>query len=247
MVNVLLRNTHTFSGGNDDAPFSMEELKAMHAAARAADRLVRSLARMKVARIYPGSNATLLEIESLERRKKNSAQTHLNAELQQKALDLNDLFDVMEQRAIEVAAQNDKRPDVESDGHAPIATTSLKYALEPIDAANLALSRVQNFVTPVLTNADGSNRELRLPPSAALVPPRKMDKSPTRPGGISGLLTGQHGMNDENVIIDDRASVLYGSGKVFKKGDLVTCKDDLIQYGKPIVRYRLQKRIPECG
>jgi len=247
MITVLLRNARPLSSGKDDAPFSMEQLKAMHSGARTADRLVSTLARMKVARIYPRSNATLLEFESSARRKKTSAQTHLNAELQQKSLDLNDLFDVMEERAADVAAQNDKRQDAESDGHAPIATRSLKYALEPIDAANLALSRVQNFVTLVLINADGTNRELRLPPSAALVPPRKMHKSPALLGGIRGKLTGTHGMNDEHVIIDERASVPHEAGKILNKGDLVTCTDDLIQYGKPIVRYRLQKRISECG
>jgi hypothetical protein len=247
MFTLLLRNARTFSSAKDDAPFSMEQLKAMHSGARTVDRLVSSLVRMKVARIYPRSNATLLEFDSSERRKKASAQTHLNAELQQKSLDLNNLFDVMEERAADVAAQNDRRPDTERDGNALLSTRSLKFALEPIDAANLALSRVQNIVMLVLINADGSNRELRLPPSAALVPPRTISKSPTLPGGIRGKLTGTHGMKGENIIIDDRASVPNELGKTLSRGDLVTVTDDLIQFGKPIVRYCVQKRFPECG
>lgn len=230
--------------GENGLYFGIEEISAIHAASRALDKQLRSLLHLRVAQIEIGELGVTLHIAPVGR-KHGGPQDEIDPEEIESAIRRStaEVLLFQERRAKEVASSRAHNGEAmvtpEPNGDLP------RFALEPVDAANRALSRVQGVVVPALLASDGKTpkRRLTLPSRAALVPPRK-PKSLGVLSGISGRLTGTHGSSDENAIVDDQVSIPMNAADRVERGATMSCDDDLIPWGRPIVRYRRQCRLP---
>lgn len=216
---------------------------SVNSAVRAIDRAVRSLVHLRVAHLDLGDSGATIYFTRARRISRSQAEMSPEALSLAIRQSIGEIFAFQAKRARDIASAREREDGVPvvaaAQGERP------QFALETVDVANRSLSRLQGKVTPALLDVDGKTvtGKLELPGQAELVAPHK-PRSERRLPGVQGACTGSHGMKGENAIIDDRASVPVRPEERVGLGEILKCNDDLVPFGKPIVRYRRQRRLP---